>query len=117
MFKDREEELKRLEEELLEEELQEQPDEYEEDEEYDEEYEEEPENDADEDATRMFTPVSRTYRVKNTDRTDVDLERYSKEVEEGTQSNRGLAILLLLLCVGVAAVLLYYVLRLRGYVS
>lgn len=101
MFKDRSEELKRLEEELLEEE--ELPETWEEEE------KEEPE---------VVPAKPRHYRVKSTDRVDVDLLRYSEEVEQAERSSgRGLVLLMVLLALGVAAVLLYYVLRFGGFLS
>lgn len=103
MFKDRNEELKRLEEELLEEE--ELPEIFEDA----EEGTEEPE---------IVPAKPRHYRVKSTDRVDVDLLRYSEEIEQAERSSgRGLVLLMVLLALGVAAVLLYYVLRFGGFLS
>ena len=118
MFKDRNEELKRLEEELLEEETEEEvceEDIYEEDEFYedDEVYEED-----DPEKTRVIPETVRHYRVKSTDRLDVDLESFSREVEQGNHSSgRGLVLLMVLLSLAVAAVLLYYVFRYGGLLS
>ena len=106
MFRDREEELQRLEEELLA--AEEEPEEYEEelDEEEYEEYEE-----AEDEV--VSAPV-RGYKVYNSDRCDVNLEQFSKDVERGRRG--GCLAGLFALLTAVFVLLLYLYLKQGGYV-
>ena len=112
MFRDAEEELQRLEEELLSADEEEEYDEDEEcDEDFDEEYDEDDEDFEEED--EVIVPAPKGYKVYNSDRCDVNLECYSEEVYRGRRSGclawvfAGLTVALL--------VVLYLYLKQGGY--
>lgn len=126
MFRDAQEELKRLERELLAEEEEEQTTEEEElaQDALEEILEEEPESamdiPEDYDAVRNYNGQIRNfannYTAYNADRTDTELESYSREVREGSE-NRGLAglsALALALIAGILGVLVWWLVRYRG---
>lgn len=103
MFRDRDEELDRLEAALQEAEEEE---DFSEDEEYEEEYEEEEESNLPD------------FDAYNSDITDDDLEEYSEEVYEGRKKSRLglLAFLLVVLCM-VLSVLAWCLLKYGGYLG
>lgn len=64
---------------------------------------------------RQLPNYANGYRAANTDRTDVDLKQYSKEVEQASRGSlRGLAITALLLIMGILLVLLWWAVRFGG---
>ncbi len=107
MFRDNQEELKRLEQALLEEEKT---------------PEEVPEQLIDwqdtrpEKAAGMYRNFSNGYNAYNTDKTDTDLDEYVQQVQSGNSQNRALVVLASLLGLGIAAVLLYLLLRYGGLI-
>ena len=112
MYKDAREELKRLEEALLEEEVP--------------QAEEDEDVDVDEDVDALLakaeeilgtedTQVVMIPRVYNTDHVDTDLDRYSEEVHSGKQKRiTGFVILAIALALGIAAVVIYWIVRYGG---
>ena len=136
MFKDRNEELQRLEQALLEDEeeevsLAEEPGEEDESEEYDEEYDEDYEEDYDEedifpeydyeDTRAAQDPVayqhySNGYRAYNSDDCDEDLDAFSEDVYEAEEerSNTGLVILACLLALGILGMVIFMLLCYGG---
>lgn len=114
MYKDAREELKRLEEALLEEEVPQA------------EEEEDEDVDVDEDVDALLakaeeilgtedTQVVMIPRVYNTDHVDTDLDRYSEEVHSGKQKRMtGFVILAIALALGIAAVVIYWIVRYGG---
>ena len=119
MFRDTEEELQRLEEELLaadEEELDEEEldeEEYDEEEDFDEEYDDDEDDEDFEEEDEVIVPALKGYKVYNSDRCDVNLDRYSEDVYRGRRSGclawvfAGLTVALL--------VVLYLYLKQGGY--
>lgn len=64
---------------------------------------------------RQLRNYANGYRATNTDRADVDLERYSKEVEQASRGrSRGLVLTALLLIAGILLVLLWWAIRFGG---
>lgn len=64
---------------------------------------------------RQLRNYANGYRASNTDRTDVDLEQYSKEVEQASRGrSSGLAITALLLAAGILLVLIWWAVRFGG---
>ena len=131
MFRDRKEELERLQEQLLEEDPEELEEEYEdEDEEYlDAEVDdllaandqgENPQtyNNYSNDYGRQLRNFASGYKAYNTDRTDEDLEEYSQQVLEPPKEKgiTGLLVLAMLLLLGIAAVLGWLLLRIKGWI-
>ena len=131
MFRDAQEELKRLERELLAEEEEEQTPEEEEEELTQDELdqilellEEEPETamdmPEDYDAVRNYNGQVRNfannYTAYNADRTDTELESYSREVREesGDRSLAGLSALAMALMAGILGVLVWWLVRYQG---
>ena len=131
MFRDRKEELERLQEQLLEEEPEELVEEYEE--EYGEYLEAELEdllnaNDQGEnprtyhnysnDYGRQLRNFASGYKAYNTDRTDEDLEEYSQQVLEPPKEKgiTGLLILAMLLLLGIGGVLAWMLMRMKGWI-
>ena len=134
MFRDAQEELKRLERELLaeEEEAQTPEEEGEEEEELTQEeleqilelLDEKPESamdmPEDYDAVRNYDGQVRNfannYTAYNADRTDTELESYSREVREGSEdrSLAGLSALALALMAGILGVLVWWLVRYQG---
>lgn len=131
MFRDAQEELKRLERELLAEEEEEQTPEEEEEELTQDELEqilelleEEPETamdmPEDYDAVRNYDGQVRNfannYTAYNADRTDTELESYSREVREGSgdRSLAGLSALAMALMAGILGVLVWWLVRYQG---
>lgn len=98
MFRDKDEELKRLQAQLLEEQTDtiKLP-----------HFEEAPEE------TMVFDPIQTPdiRRIRNTDKADTDLSSYSERVEKGSRGLTGLVFLALLLSGAIVAILLYWVLR------
>jgi hypothetical protein len=105
MFRDNQEELKRLEQALLEEE---------------ETPEEVPEQEIDWQDTRPaevavpYRNFSNGYRAYNTDKTDTDFDEYAQQVHDGRGKNRALVVLASLLGLGIGAVVIYLLLRYGG---
>ena len=131
MFRDAQEELKRLERELLAEEEEEQTPEEEEEELTQDELEqilelleEEPETamdmPEDYDAVRNYDGQIRNfannYTAYNADHTDTELESYSREVREGSgdRSLAGLSALAMALMAGILGVLVWWRVRYQG---
>lgn len=122
MYKDAEEELKRLEEALLEEE--EQPEEMPEEDGQEEDLQELLEEaqriaGLSDDSTQVYRwqePLQdQTARVYNTDKTDEDLEEFSRAVQEEPQKGiTGLAITAITLAIAVLGVLIWWMIRYRG---
>jgi len=136
MFRDRQEELERLQQQLLEEETEEP------EEEPGEEYEEVEEEEyleaeledllsADDqgenprtyhnysnDYGRQLRNFASGYQAYNTDQTDEDLEAYSQEVYEPKKEKgiTGLLLLAAFLLLGIAAVLCWLMLRIKGWI-
>lgn len=111
MFRDRKEELARLEEELLEEEIPEI-----EEEEEEEEFFEEPSGDTS--AYHNFANNYGNVHAYNSDTTDVDLEEFSQEVQEPAQPRQtGLLLVAMLLLFGIFCVLGWWFLRYRGIIG
>ena len=107
MFRDQDEELQRLENALLAEE--ETPEEAE-----DELFPfEDPEDTRPADGPIPYRNHANHYRVTNTDRTDVDLEEYSRQVYEGKPKGCGLWLAVLFLLIAAAAI--YGILRYGGF--
>ena len=122
MFKDKKEELERLQSALLEEE-EDLPDEV------DEEWEEsaqdweaadtddwEEDAPADMDATQVYPDLSDSYeRIYNNDTADTDLEDYSQQIYSGRkrQSNLGLCAIALCLIAAILGVLAWWIIRFR----
>ncbi|MBO5317657.1 MAG: hypothetical protein J6A74_04370 [Oscillospiraceae bacterium] len=98
MFRDTNEELRRLEQELLREETVQQ------------EADEAPSAEAEED----YVNYQVLCPVYNTDRTDVDMEEYSHTVREPEKSLTGWIVLAFLLMTGIVCVLGYWLLRYLG---
>lgn len=109
MFRDADEELQRLEEELL---AQEEEDE-EEDEEYDEDDEDE-EYDDDEPEYEVIPAPVKNYKVYNSDKTDVNMNRYSEDVYSGRKT--GCLAWLFVILTAAVLVVLYLYLKQGGYV-
>ena len=108
MFKDRQEELERLEAELLQEEPQEETDDLPE-----EDYrfgEETPE------VYRNFSNGYREVRAYNTDRTDEELEHFSEEVRQPRKNTDILVLCAIALCLiaGIIGVLCWWAVRFMG---
>ena len=116
MFRDKDEELRRLEALLTEEEEDEQllAEEAAEEDIADREPEQ-PEADEEYDIDRFFMEQTQVFSAYNTDRTDTDLEELSQQVWEGTpKSSSGLVALACVLATGILLVILYLVLRYGG---
>lgn len=98
MFRDKDEELKRLQAQLLEEQA---------------DTITLPHFEEDPDETLVFAPIQNpdTRRIRNTDKTDTDLSAYSEQVEKGNRGLTGLVFTALLLSGAIVAILLYWVLR------
>ena len=110
MFReDREEELRRLEEELLaQEEMESDEEEYDE-----EEYDEECDEEAEYEETAPMRQSGRSCKVYNADRTDVDLDTYSEAVFSG--SRKPVLPWIFGALTAVLILLLYLYLKQRGY--
>ena len=111
MFRDKDEELRRLEQELLEEE---EADALPEDEEDFDDYDEE-----DEDPAQDLTPHRGSYRAYNTDTADDDLEDYSEQVLLGRSGRRIRMLCAVAICLilAICAVFGWCVLRYKGVLS
>ncbi len=116
MFNDKKQALQRLNEQLLA--MEEEPEEAEEMEEtasfYDFESDEEGQYDDCDEAPALPPAMGRraSGRIYNTDRTDTDLDPYSREVREGRKENlSGLLVTALCLLAGIFAVLAWLVFR------
>ena len=131
MFRDRQEELDRLQEQLLEEDPEELEEEYEdEDEEYlDAEVDdllaandqgENPQtyNNYSNDYGRQLRNYASGYKAYNSDRTDEDLEEYSQQVHHPQKEKgiTGLLILAMLLLLGIGGVLAWMLMRMKGWI-
>ena len=131
MFRDRQEELDRLQEQLLEEDPEELEEEYEdEDEEYlDAEVDdllaandqgENPQtyNNYSNDYGRQLRNYASGYKAYNSDRTDEDLEEYSQQVlhPQKEKGITGLLILAMLLLLGIGGVLAWMLMRMKGWI-
>ena len=130
MFRDRQEELDRLQEQLLEEEPEELEEEYTEEEEYlDAEVDdllaandqgENPQtyNNYSNDYGRQLRNYASGYKAYNSDRTDEDLEEYSQQVlhPQKEKGITGLLILAMLLLLGIGGVLAWMLMRMKGWI-
>lgn len=103
MFRDKEEELQRLQSQLLEDEEKNQLTGVTEDTLLWEDLDE----------TQVFAAIQDPdpRKIRNTDHMDIDLAEYADEVENGTRGLTGLTVTALLLCGAIAALLLWWVLR------
>ena len=112
MFRDREEALEQLEQQLLEEDEEyEEEEECEEEEEFEEEYQEE-----DDLPPEIYESYAANCRAYNSDTTDTDLDRYSEEVQQGADRKTGwLAVGMLILTVLILAIAAYFVAKQGGY--
>ena len=130
MFRDRQEELDRLQEQLLEEEPEELEEEYTEEEEYlDAEVDdllaandqgENPQtyNNYSNDYGRQLRNYASGYKAYNSDHTDEDLEEYSQQVlhPQKEKGITGLLILAMLLLLGIGGVLAWMLMRMKGWI-
>ena len=116
MFKDKEEELRRLEAELLREEEQEAWDEEPEDWTEDDDWEEEEEEEEEEDWEAAPAPRIPDWRIYNADRLDEDLEEFSEQVYDPGRRARGrwVAAGALILLAGVLLALAFLAARFGG---
>lgn len=121
MFKDRNEELRRLEEALLEEEELQTPDPVEEAPEDEDLLTDEILDELLEDTTPVpgnvpYQNFSNDYgQAYNADNADVDLEEYSEAVRQPKKDHSGLVILVCLLALGVLGMLIFLMLRQGGF--
>ena len=124
MFRDRDEELRRLEEALLEEEEEEQKQRIEEEIEEErqrarrEEEEEEEDDisfyqpdDTEDDEADTFPNYANNYRAYNSDRVDVDLDEYSEQVRQEPKRGSCLLTLALILLCGILVMLILFMLK------
>ena len=128
MFRDRDEELRRLEEALLEEEEEEQKQRIEEEIEEErqkarrDEAEEEEEDDisfyqpddTEDDEADTFPNYANNYRAYNSDRVDVDLDEYSEQVRQEPKRGSCLLTLALILLCGILVMLILFLLKFQG---
>lgn len=128
MFRDRDEELQRLEEALLEEEEEEQKQRIEEEIEEErqkarrDEAEEEEEDDisfyqpddTEDDEADTFPNYANNYRAYNSDRVDVDLDEYSEQVRQEPKRGSCLLTLALILLCGILVMLILFLLKFQG---
>ena len=128
MFRDRDEELRRLEEALLEEEEEEQKQRIEEEIEEErqkarrDEAEEEEEDDisfyqpddTEDDEADTFPNYANNYRAYNSDRVDVDLDEYSEQIRQEPKRGSCLLTLALILLCGILVMLILFLLKFQG---